>query len=380
MKKKREKRSMALLAAAIAAALFVSGCSSDEAAPPEVKYTAVETMTAGTGTLKDEFAYSGKVTPSREINVMSAVAGKVSRVNYAVGDYVEEGAVLFSLEKTDVQNNINILTASMGAAEANIAVSQISLDTAQDALEKNKTLREAGAISQHTYEQIESSYKQAQAGLEAAIASRDSVAAQIASAQKTLGDCDVKSPMSGIVSACNVKAGEFMSQAMAPFSIIQTDSVKIEVNVSEQIINSLASGQSVEVKVSSVSAEPFLGVIETVSPAANQTGGYPVKIVIENPEGTLKSGMFGEAVFTKGIAENAVVLPREAVITKNGESYVFVVKDSVVHKQNVEIGIDTGEDIEIKSGLAAADEVVVKGQTYLVDGETVNVVTADKEA
>ncbi|MBQ4347640.1 MAG: biotin/lipoyl-binding protein, partial [Firmicutes bacterium] len=140
MKKKREKRSMALLAAAIAAALFVSGCSSDEAAPPEVKYTAVETMTAETGTLKDEFAYSGKVTPSREINVMSAVAGKVSRVNYAVGDYVEEGAVLFSLEKTDVQNNINVLTAGMSAAEANIAVSQISLDTAQDALEKNKTL------------------------------------------------------------------------------------------------------------------------------------------------------------------------------------------------------------------------------------------------
>ena len=104
---------------------------------------------------------------------------------------------------------------------------------------------------------------------------------------------------------------------------------------------------------------------------------YTVKIELPNEEGFIKAGMMAEVNFTAEKAEDTIVLPRNAVITKEDETYVYVVENGAAKKVPVELGIEAADTIEITKGLKDGDDVVTKGQTYISDGEEVNVVNAD---
>ena len=143
------------------------------------------------------------------------------------------------------------------------------------------------------------------------------------------------------------------------------------------MLNTIKIGDKVDVTITAVSELPLEGVVSTVSPAAGQTGMYTVKIELDNAKGLIKSGMMAEVNFTAEKAEDTIVLPRNAVITKDDESYVYVVKGDKVKKVAVELGIEAADTIEIKKGLKDGDKVVTKGQTYISDGEEVNVVNAN---
>ena len=334
--------------------------------------------------------------------------------------------------QTQIENAKNAITSAQSAlknAQTTVDNAKVSLDNAKIQLDKaekdyndNTQLFEAGGLSQEsmnnykdTYDKAKNSYTQAELSLEQANtqyqSAQDSLAqantnydilvnqtskenivkaqdslnsanaqlesskAQLESSKQNLKDAVVKAPVSGIVSQCNVTAGTNLSQATIPFVIINTDSVDVKVNVAEQIINSIAQGDTVRIKVPTLSDEEFEGRISSISPDANSDGTYEVKINIPNEDGTLKSGMFAEVYLTKEKSDNAVVIPRDSVVTKNGESYVFTVENSAAKKNVVEIGIDNGDMVEITSGLSEGMTIVTEGQTYLADGDEINDVT-----
>ncbi len=482
----------------------LSGCNSkdEEASTVQQETTAakrsVEVMKVTTGSIQNDYKYSGKVKPANEVNVLSTVSGKVATVNYDIGDSVQKDDVLFTMDTTDIVNNINTAKASLEQVEANIASAKTSLelvngssmqlqieqaqaavtnaksayenaqlslgnaelsvsnskiavenaklnlDKAEIAFNNSKTdfnnykaLYEAGALAQTAYDQYKTaydqaeiaynqaklsyeqaqvavnqaqlaydqtqnsisqaqeSYKQAQEtyeitanqvpgenqrraedALKIAESSRASILAQIKSAEKTLNDAVVKSPISGIVTACNVKESTVLAQgAAAPFTIIDMNTVNIEVNVSEQLINTLHIGDELDVKISAVSDTPLKGKISTINPAANATGTYTVKIEIDNSNSQLKSGMFGEVIFAKEKSDNAIILPRSAVISNDEETYVMVEENGIAKKVNITLGVDNGTEVEVLSGLSENMNVVTKGQSYLIDGDAVEVVS-----
>ncbi len=411
------------------------GCGANENNESEnqtvEKGISVEVYSAAKDGIEDIYKYSGKVMPNETAMVMSTLMGKVTTVNYNVGDYVNKGDVLFTMDTTDIVNNINVLKASLAASEAQIASAQTAVDTvngaamqtqiqsaksALDAAElaynnskttydNNKVLYDAGIISKADFDKIELAYKnaelqynqakesyniisvqmpeenlkKAQDAYNVAVASKASIEAQIASAQKSLNDAKVTSPISGIVSECNVIEGTIASQSMAPFTIIDTSVVNVTVNVSESIINSVHEGDKVNLTIPTLTENNFEGIVKTVSPASNATGTYTVEVQIPNEEGLLKSGMFGEVSFVNSRSENTFVLSRDAVMTDDEGTYVYVVEDNKAKKVVVETGIDNGQQIEITSGLEEGMNVVVKGQTYLTDGTDVEVVSSEKE-
>ena len=128
-----------------------------------------------------------------------------------------------------------------------------------------------------------------------------------------------------------------------------------------------------------VSPDPLQGKVSTISPSASQAGTYTVKITLDNSRGLLKPGMLAEVSFITDSSSNTMILPRDAVITKDGEVYVYVVENNIVKKVPVETGIECGENIEIISGLTPDMQVVVKGQTYITDGEEVNVSNPEED-
>ena len=172
-----------------------------------------------------------------------------------------------------------------------------------------------------------------------------------------------------------------LSQSAGPaFVVINTETVKMSVGVSEQLINRLAIDQTVTAKVSAASDQPFEGRIVQIAPAPNQTGTYDVEIELQNPDGILKSGMFGEVSFAKEKHEDVLVLPRDAVLSSENENYVFTVENGIAKKTPVSIGLDTGDRIEVVDGLHEGADVVIKGQTYLSDGDPISISSSSEIA
>lgn len=344
---------------ALCAVLF-AGCGQEEI-PEEKTLRTVETETAGKTAIASGFSYSGKAAPSKEVSVVPTVPGKVINFNYDVGDTVREGAVLFSVDSADLQNNLRSL-------EANYHVAELNLNNAKNTYENNKILFDEEIISQTEFDQIKLAYETTEANLTA-------TQIQIDNLKKNISDCTVTSPMSGVIAQRGVERGGFASQAAPAYTVMDLSTIKVEVGVSEQVVNTIAIGDEVAVKMTAVSAEPLTGRVSTISPSAGQTGTYTVKIELNNQDGAIKAGMLAEVSFTMEQSEEAFVLPRNAVLTKDGETYVYILEGNTVKKTPVETGIETGETIEITSGLSEGMEVVTKGQTYISDGEEVN--TAD---
>lgn len=344
---------------ALCAVLF-AGCGQEEI-PEEKTLRTVETETIGKTAIASGFSYSGKAAPSKEVSVVPTVPGKVINFNYDVGDTVREGAVLFSVDSADLQNNLRSL-------EANYHVAELNLNNAKNTYENNKILFDEEIISQTEFDQIKLAYETTEANLTA-------TQIQIDNLKKNISDCTVTSPMSGVIAQRGVERGGFASQAAPAYTVMDLSTIKVEVGVSEQVVNTIAIGDEVAVKMTAISAEPLTGRVSTISPSAGQTGTYTVKIELNNQDGAIKAGMLAEVSFTMEQSEEAFVLPRNAVLTKDGETYVYILEGNTAKKTPVETGIETGETIEITSGLSEGMEVVTKGQTYISDGEEVN--TAD---
>ncbi len=334
----------------------------------------------------------------------------------------------YSSQLLQIESQIKNYDKQLETAEINLKNSEIALNNANDALanvekqyNNSKTLYEAGSLAKNDFEKSELGYKQAKAGVEQATlgnsqakvsydqvvlglaqakesyalttgqvtdenkqraelgvnqaqASKSSAQVQLDIARRTLEDTTVKAPISGVITSRNAKVSEFTSTQVPAFTIIDMDTVNVEVKISELIINHVEINQEVNVFINTISHDPIKGKIISISPAADQTSTYPIKISIDNKNGIIKPGMFAEVKFDREKSTNTIVLPRNAVFEDQTNSFVYLNENGLAKKVIVKTGIDNGEEIEVTSGLTQGNEVVVKGQNYLNDGDKINVV------
>jgi len=278
-----------------------------------------------------------------------------------------------AVSKSDFDKaDLGLAQAQAGFEKANNDYSQALIGKEQ-LLSAKKTAEEALGLV--TGQIAQDNRRSAQLALDTARAGAGSLQVQMDLVLDTLKDTNVTAPMAGLVSGRNAKTDEYVSSQMAAYTIIDIDTVNIDVKVSELLINSIYAGQNVDVLINSISGEIITGTIETISPAADQTGTFPVKIKLSNADHIIKPGMFAEVHFTREMNENTVVVPRNTVLTDETSSYVFVNNGGISIKTTVETGIDNGEYIEILSGVSIGDEVITKGHTYITDGEEINIVS-----
>ncbi len=307
---------------------------------------------------------------------------------------------------TQYEQSILQLESSIATLETQLASAQDALALQQTQFDNTKTLYNAGAVSKLEYDQAElslnssksqiatlesqlnqakesldltqnnlvaESQKAADFGIAQAEASANAAALSVKSATKNLNDVTPTSPISGVVSLKNVFDSQMVSAGTAAYTIANIDEVVATINVTENIINKLSVGQSVNVSIKALD-KVVTGKIKEINPVANQSSTYPVKISISNGDHLIKPGMFCEVEIVSENSSNTISLPREAVLRNIEQSYVYVVEGDVAVMKIVETGIDNGKEIEIISGLQSGDKVITEGQTYVSDQETVNVI------
>lgn len=378
-----KKKIVVIFVAMILVAAFLSGCGAkkpaniEEQKTVEDNYTPVAIEKVESRTISNEVVFSGKVYANKEVTILPKVPGKVASIKSNVGAKVEKDSVLFTLDKEDVQNQVNQARKSVDAAKANYDKTKEGIENAKTNFERTKELYEQGAVSKNQYEQaqlaasntsleaVKAQYEQAKLGLEQALDS--------------LTDTSVKSPITGIVSIVNIEEGEMASNASPAMTIIDMDKVYVEINVTENIINDLKLGQEVVVEMPAAYNNEVTGTIDRLSPAADsRTQLYSVRIYIENNDHIVKPGMFAKIKLNTNVRENVIAVKSESVVQNDEKIVVYVIVDNKAVEKEVMLGLDTGEYVEIVKGLITGESIVVKGQNYVENGSIVKVVRGDK--
>ncbi|WP_094549623.1 efflux RND transporter periplasmic adaptor subunit [Petroclostridium xylanilyticum] len=372
-------------------ALF-SGCGKKKQEEVVVPLTPVEAYKVAKGDIQVTYAASGRINALKEVSIIPKVPGKVESVLKDIGDRVKEGEILFTLEKKSLYQQLEQLDAQLTQqliqAEASLKQLEIQYNNAKTDYENGKALYEGEAISKQALdgykkalELAEVQYKNAQDNY--AIlqnkAAKSVITTQKEAVSQNIEDSDVRTPISGIVAQKNIEVGEMVSQQMPAYTIVDMDKVVVETTVTERIINKITKGQEVLVTVQSLGGKQFKGVVDAMSPAVTgQNIGYPVKIIIKNETHELKPGMFAEVKFVTDKKDSVVVIPMEAVITRNANSFVFVLEGDVAKKRDVKVGFKDDKNYEIISGLQEGELVIIKGQQFVADGEKVQPVGGAK--
>lgn len=378
-----------LIGAVLIISLGLAGCSpKEEVAAPEEKRISIEMAKSELRDIVLQTGISGTFKASETVDVASKAMGKVVAVNISEGQRVTKGQVLFRVDSQSVQSAIKNAQSALDSAQAAAATSQLSVDRAQEQydnalinLERTRQLYEAGAVPLTQLEQAElaaspvnlelakAQYYQSQVAV--ANASRS-----LADARTNLTDYTVTAPISGVVTKVNVNAGNVISGGPA-VSISNLSVLSLETNVSENLINYFSVGQQVDIAIKSAENISVIGTVAEILPPVDGSLTYPVKINVQTPPAALKAGMFGEIQIATDSRMNAVAVPSDALVIKDGNTIVYTVRDEKAQSMDVTTGLDNGEYVEITEGLDSGVDIIVKGQNFVDDGSLVTVMTKE---
>ena len=260
------------------------------------------------------------------------------------------------LETGDVSRSIydqrksqrDALIGQLDEARSNAAVAIKAIDTARAAYE---TARSAVGVAR------------------AAVANSQT---QVDAAQKAVSDTNVLAPISGYVAERTADVGEFISPNTPNAklaTIVRTSTLRVRIDIPEQDISKVATGQGVSVQTSAWPDRRFAGTVVRVSPSLNATARtLTIEAEIQNVDGLLKPGQFATVRITQSKPEPAVMIPVRAVKTVGDANSVFVVRDGVARETFVQLGLLEGDQIQIKSGVIEGDQVVISDLSQLTDG------------
>lgn len=321
------------------------------------------------GPIFKAYTAMGTLVSRESARLMPKVMGRIARINVSEGDHVAAGQVLMQISPSDYQwahQNASALEHAAGVA----------LEKSRRDFERAESLHKESAIADQMYQDARSAYEAAKWQYQQASAGE-------ASARKSLQECNVTAPISGVVTFKFGNEGELTGpQSPYPVFIIeQMGSVKLEVDLPEDAFGNLTTGNKSMLTVDAIPNQTFEGTITKIYPTINPLSRtFKVSIALENPEMRLRSGMTARAKVIQQARTDALYAPKAAFLPGEDGYYVYKLTGNTVRKTPVKVGIEGDDTMEVTSGLAVGDQVVILGQTGLRDGMAVKVTLPEKVA
>ncbi len=269
---------------------------------------------------------------------------------------------------------------------ADVGSTRVALELADKQLRRFERLAETGDVSRSAYDQQKAQRDQLQQQYEVAltkarqdyagvIAARAGVAnaeTQVAQARRNLSYALVFSPINGYVAERPADLGEYVSPATKVATVISTNPLRVRMDIPEQAISSIQTGQSVSVNVSAYPDRNFSGRVRRIAPSVMANSRtMTVEAEVENGDGLLKPGQFATVRILQSQTSAAVLVPLRSIRAESGTSYIFIIKDGRAEKRIVQIGQADGDLVEIKTGVAVGEQVAASNVEVLNDGTPV---------
>lgn len=310
--------------------------------------------------------------PQLRFQVNAPLPGRVSSINVGLGSQVVKGQVLAVLNSQEVTQFASVGLTEQATYRSQVTQAQANLDLEKKKYEREKALYENRINAKKDLEAAETGYKDAQASLKAAqqnlqIATNSTQTRlnQIGSSQS--GQISLRAPQNGQISVLNLTAGQTVDSGQILFEGVNLSQVWASGAVFEKDVNKVKLGQKVKV-FNAASQKTYIGKIVFVSPAIDPTQrSFFVKALLENPQAELKIGQFVQMlVEVDGQTEEAILLGKDSLVERNGEYYVYVRSGKYLAPVKVAVSKHKHQDyVEIESGLALGDEIVVEGSYIL---------------
>ncbi|HYE69443.1 MAG TPA: efflux RND transporter periplasmic adaptor subunit [Anaerovoracaceae bacterium] len=337
------KKAIILIMTIILAFSFFGCGEKKEKEEEQVAYVKIEAPVSKE--FADKLSLPATLRAKDEASVNSNISSMVMTVNVRVGDQVSKGDTLAVLDSA--------------VAARTYEKAKIGFQNVEKIYFRIKNLYDEGAISLMECDAAKANY--------------DMVLEDYNLAKLNLDYTRITAPMSGVISAKNMEVGQMAAPGQEAFRIVDLSTLIAESGVSEKDITKLQYGQSVNINLQS--GEQYMGKIDSISPVTNQmTSTYPISVLIDNPDGKLKAGMFADIEIIFGVNKNSIAIKNTGVINEDGIFSVFVNNNGIAEKRNVQIGIQDEEYTEILDGIKSSDKIICAGQDTLKDGDKVKVI------
>ena len=356
-----------VLAALVGAGVFFLNKpkAADKVAAPVKAALTVTTTQATPAQLPIKLAANGNVAAWQEAIIGSESGGlRLTEVRVNVGDVVKKGAVLAVFSADSVSADVAQARAALMEAEANAAEAVANAARAQ-------TLKSSGALSAQQISQYMTGEMTARARIASAKAA-------LSSQQLRLRYTQVLAPDDGVISARQATVGSVVGVGTELFRMIRKGRLEWRAEVTASELAQIRPGASAQVKAANGSE--LTGKVRMIAPTIDaQTRSALVYVDLPGTVGAnapFKAGMFASGQFELGTS-SAMTVPQQAVVVRDGFSYVFQLKpDNRVSQVKVQAGRRLGERIEVLSGLAPGATVAVSGAGFLNEGDVVRVAAA----
>ena len=325
----------------VAAAMSLMACSENKT-ERKAEPIAVKTETVKAGSDLQGRTYVGTVEEESSTSISFAGSGTLTRVYIEEGQAVRAGQLIAEMDKTQARN-------MLAAAEA-------QMKQANDALTRMKLLHDNGSLPEIKWVETQSAVEQAQAALDLA--------------KKTLADCSVRTPVSGIIGKGVKEAGETVLPALPVASVLNINKVRIVVSVPEKEIANFTSKTPTTISVEALGGRTYQGGTITKGVEADgTTHTYDIKIHLQNADHSLLPGMVCQVKVNGSTAAAQMSVPITAVQQNaQGKKFVWAVKDGKAHRSIVTVGRTSGNRIAIEEGLTEGDVIIVEGYQKLSEG------------
>lgn len=339
-----QKQATALLLLATLAGACSSG-EDENAAKNKPKGLNAEAYVATPQSFSSEFEASGSLLANEEIEIHPEIAGRVTEINFKEGSKVYKGQTLVQLYD--------------GEIKAQLQKQRSQLKLQQNILKRQEELLKIGGISKQDYETTE-----------AQIAS---INADIAYAEAQLRSTRIVTPFDGTIGIRSISVGAVVSPTTVISTLQQTHQLKMDFNIPEQYLKSVAVGNTVYLSVAG-RMDTLNGKIAAIDAGAEAgTRTVKVRATVPNADGKLTAGSYANIKLPLNSENNAILIPSQAIIPTTKDKKVARIKDGKIDLTVVKLGQRTSDKVEILQGLSAGDTIILTGLMQAKPGMDVKV-------
>lgn len=327
----------------------------------EGEITTVEVEKVRTGSIVKRVNLVGTLDADNEVMIHPEITGKIKKVNFTEGAYVNQGDVLVEIED--------------GAYQAKLKDAEARYQLAKLEVERQTSLASANAGALKNKQKAEADFLQSEAAVEVA--------------KLELDHCKIKAPFAGYIGLKSFSVGALVDQRTELLTIVDVDPITVDFRVPATYLRSISKGQEVKVTIDSYPDQLFKATVGALDPKVDvNANSVLVRGFIPNTDGKLKPGLFARVNMVVGSKDSALLLPESSVSTSGETSFVWQVVDAktkagqevkISIKRPVVTGLSEAGIIEIARGLNEGDEVVTVGTSKVREQGPVKVVE-DAEA
>lgn len=341
----------------------LAGCQKNQ---PEVEEIPFVMVTQPTQSHVNQKSYAGDVQAKQQTALAFRVGGQITQRFVDVGDRVKIGQVLAKLDVKDAELQLN-------SAKAQLESAQSAAKVASDELKRFQQLLPINAVSRSQYDSVKNQYDAAQASLKQAQSNYHVTANQT-------GYNQLIANKNGVITERDIEIGQVISAGQPVYKLAIDGDREVVIGIPEQAVSEIKVGQNAWVTLWSKPQDKFAGYVREISPAADQSRTFSVKVALKEGQSAFQLGQSAR-VFLSTDRQNTLGVPLPSVSANGSQAYVWVVNpDQTIRKVPVTVGTYGRDTVTILNGLNASDWVVVGGVHLLRDKQKIHPIDRENRA